>query len=125
MPYHKESGPNTSSLEQAYRDSVRPFWGPDGVLLYGMPSKTAAGSSGKGGSPLEAPPVIEHKASLVSEGNDVRYARLNVGKVCLGKRFLAVHVLSGIGLLICIVCMRTVCLQDTRAAAESFDNPTG
>ena len=68
---------------------VRPAWGPDGTFLYAMPSKPGMHMSRKGRASNRGNALIENRTVLVSEGKDVRFARLNVNnvRIVLAQRF--------------------------------------
>ncbi|KAI9887281.1 MAG: hypothetical protein M1823_000875 [Watsoniomyces obsoletus] len=62
---------------EASTQLMRPIWGPRGTLIYAMPG---ADMSGKKGSTGTREPVVEQRSVLVSEGKDVRFTRLRLGK---------------------------------------------
>ncbi|KAI9879574.1 MAG: hypothetical protein M1830_008108 [Pleopsidium flavum] len=59
--------------DQAFHDSQKPSWGPDGTLIYAMASK--AGLLRRDKSTLMSGSVLEQRAQLVSEGKDVCFAK--------------------------------------------------
>ena len=76
---------NNGALTQDEDDSrhcMKPSWGYNGAFIYAMPSTSALNMTGKNKSAKVHEPVVEDKVVLVSEGKDVRFARLNFGKVC-------------------------------------------
>jgi hypothetical protein len=65
---------NMSDIDRAYHLFMRPSWGFDGTLVYsGLPDATAKSSHGS----REKNGLLEvQKGAIVSEGRDVRFAKL-------------------------------------------------
>jgi nuclear pore complex protein Nup98-Nup96 len=65
---------NMSDIDRAYHLSMRPSWGPDGTLVYSLFADAAAKSSRRS---REKNGLLEtQKGVIVSEGRDVRFAKL-------------------------------------------------
>lgn len=66
------------SKEKAFHESIKPYWGPKGTLIYAMPSTAALIQSRRGESNRRDRTIVQDKGALVSQGKDVRFAGLNV-----------------------------------------------
>jgi nuclear pore complex protein Nup98-Nup96 len=63
-----------SDIDRAYHQSMRPSWGPDGTLVYSGLADATAKSSRRS---REKNGLLEiQKGAIVSEGRDVRFAKL-------------------------------------------------
>lgn len=56
-----------TDTEQAFHSSVKPSWTNDGILVYAVAGSAAALQNGT---------VVNMKKSIVSEGKDVRFAKI-------------------------------------------------
>ena len=70
-------------MEEEWRDSYKPTWGPGGSLLYAIPGKVGNSSN----KSTQADPILQNlKGTIVSEGRDIRFAKLtktpSVGDFC-------------------------------------------
>lgn len=59
--------------DQAFHDSQKPSWGPDGTLIYAMASE--GGPSRRERSARMSGSMLEQKDVLVSEGKDICFAK--------------------------------------------------
>lgn len=59
--------------DQAFHDSQKPSWSPDGTLIYAMAGK--CGPLKGGTSAHMSGSILEQKDVLVSEGKDIRFVK--------------------------------------------------
>ena len=67
--------------EGTFHESIKPSWGPEGTLIYGMPSTPAFAMPSRDTSNDAVRPMLDHSAVLVSQGKDIRFAHVNPGNV--------------------------------------------
>ncbi len=62
-----------SEADQAFHDSQKPSWGPDGTLIYAKTSKDGLLRNEKSSGTSDA--VLQQQGLFVSEGKDICFAK--------------------------------------------------
>jgi nuclear pore complex protein Nup98-Nup96 len=71
-----------TDVDRAFRDSMKPSWGPDGTLVYAAPPNSRSfGRSSRRIRERDGLLTIQ-KGGIVSESRDVRFAKFS-NEVCL------------------------------------------
>jgi nuclear pore complex protein Nup98-Nup96 len=64
-----------SSTERAFHDSLKPRWGPDGILVYAASARPLSKSSRRNRERDGL--LVVQKGGVISEGRDVRFANFS------------------------------------------------
>lgn len=81
------------SIERSFHESYKPTWGPKSTLLYAIPGKV---DFSKSRVTVPDPILKSEKQAIVSEGRDIRFARLTspsqVSALCFpNTRLIVLH----------------------------------